>query len=42
MERSLPLEKVEKYYGECSGASKQVILSYVTFFEERIRVCPDF
>ena len=42
MERSLPLAKVKKYYEECPGASKQVVLSYVTFFEERIVVGSDF
>lgn len=35
VERSLPLEKVTNYYRQCSGSAKQVILDYVTFFEER-------
>ena len=38
VERALPLEKVKKYYEECYGSSKQVVLDYVTFFEERIMV----
>lgn len=42
VERSLPLEKVKKYYQENHGSSKQVILGYVTFFEERIMVGPDY
>ena len=36
--RSLPLEKVAHYYEECSGAAKEVVLNYVTFFEQRISV----
>ena len=35
IERALPLNKVACYYKECSGAAKEVVLSYVTFFEER-------
>ena len=35
VERSLPLEKVTSYYKQCPGTAKQVILDYVTFFEER-------
>lgn len=35
VERSLPPEKVTKYYKESPGAAKEVILNYVTFFEER-------
>ena len=38
VERSLPIEKVQNYYKNCSGAGKQVILNYVTFFEERRKV----
>lgn len=38
VEKSLPVHKVAKYYQECSGSGKQVILNYVTFFEERIAV----
>jgi len=33
VERSLPIEKVQNYYKQCTG--KQVILDYVTFFEDR-------
>jgi len=36
--RSLPLEKVAHYYEECSGAARDVLLNYVTFFEQRISV----
>ena len=35
VERSLPMEKVTSYYKKCSGAGMQVILDFVTFFEER-------
>ena len=35
VERSLPIVKVQNYYKQCSGSGKQVILDYVTFFEER-------
>ncbi len=35
VERSLPIEKVKKYYNQSPGTGKQVILDYVTFFEER-------
>lgn len=35
VEKSLPIEKVQKYYAECPGSAKQVILNYVTFFEAR-------
>jgi len=35
VERSLPIEKVQNYYKQCSGTGKQVILDYVTFFEDR-------
>jgi len=42
VERSLPLEKVKKYFQENRGSSEQVILGYVTFFEERIVVGLDF
>jgi len=38
VERSLPLEKVTKYYKGSPGAAKEVILNYVTFFEERVLV----
>ena len=38
VERSLPLTKVISYYKQCPGAGKQVILDYVTFFEERKKV----
>jgi len=38
VKRSLPLEKVTHYYKECPGAAKEVILNYITFFEERILV----
>jgi len=38
LERSLPPNKVEKYYQECCGSAEQVILNYVTYFEERILV----
>lgn len=41
VERSLPLEKVTKYYMECPGAARNVILSYVAFFEERIMFVSD-
>lgn len=41
VERSLPLEKVTKYYTECPGAARNVILSYVAFFEERIMFVSD-
>lgn len=36
--RSLHLEKVAHYYEECSGAARDVLLNYVTFFEQRISV----
>lgn len=35
VERSLPIEKVQNDYKQWSGTGKQVILDYVTFFEER-------
>jgi len=35
VETSLPLEKLKAYYEECAGSAKQVVLSYVTFFEQR-------
>ena len=35
VERSLPIDKVTKYYRQCPGTGKQVLLDYVTFFEER-------
>ena len=35
VERSLPLEKVVRYYEECSGAGKEVVLNFVTYLEER-------
>lgn len=38
VKRSLPPNKVEKYYQECHGSAEQVILNYVTYFEERIMV----
>ena len=38
VERSLPIRKVISYYKQCPGAAKQVILDYVTFFEERKKV----
>ena len=38
VERSLPLEKVAHYYEECTGAAKDIVLNYVTFFEQRILV----
>ena len=38
VERSLPLRKVISYYKQCPGAAKQVILDYVTFYEERKKV----
>lgn len=36
--RSLPLEKVAHYYEECPGAARDILLNYVTFFEQRILV----
>lgn len=38
VKRSLPVDKVTKHYSDCPGAAKQVILNYVTFFEERKQV----
>lgn len=38
VQKSLPLETVAKHYREGSGCSEQVILNYVTYFEERITV----
>ena len=38
VEKTLPIEKVAKHYQERSGSSKQVILNYVTYFEETIMV----
>jgi len=35
VERSLPLAKVMDYYKQCPGTAKQVVLDYITFFEER-------
>ena len=35
VERSLPVDKVTNYYQQCPGSGKQLILDYVTFFEER-------
>lgn len=32
VETSLPLKS---YYEECAGSAKQVVLNYVTFFEQR-------
>ena len=34
VERSLPVDKVTNYYQQCPGSGKQLILDYVTFFEE--------
>ena len=34
VEESLPLEKVTRYYKQCPGVAKQVILDYVTLFDE--------
>lgn len=42
VERSLPLEKVTQYYMESPGAARNVILSYVAFFEERIMSLKSF
>ena len=36
--RTLPLEKVTHYYEESTGAARDVLLNYVTFFEQRISV----
>ena len=36
VEKSLPLVKVTKYYQECSGVAREIILGFVTFFEERM------
>ncbi|CAH3166861.1 unnamed protein product [Pocillopora meandrina] len=41
VERSLPLEKVTQYYMENPGAARNVILSYVAFFEEHIMFVSD-
>lgn len=38
VQRSLPLDKVTCHYSECTGAAREVVLNYVTFFEERIKV----
>lgn len=38
VKRSLPLDEVSHYYDERPGAAKEVILNYITFFEERILV----
>lgn len=38
VQRSLPLDKVTHYYLECAGAAREVVLNYVTFFEDRIKV----
>ena len=35
VETSLPLEELKAYYEECAGSAKQVVLDYVTFFEQR-------
>ena len=35
VERSLPLSKVTDYYKQCPGSGRQLVLGYVTFFEER-------
>jgi len=41
VERSLPLAKVMDYYKQCPGTAKQVVLDYITFFEER-KMVSDF
>lgn len=38
VQRTLKVDKVGRYYEECSEAAKEVILNYVTYFEERIMV----
>ena len=38
VQKTLPVDKVTRYYKECSGTAKEVILNYVTYFEERIVV----
>jgi len=36
--RALPVQKITSYYESISGTARQVILDFVTFFEERKKV----
>ena len=38
IEKSLPKDKVEAYYKEVDGASKDVVLGYVTYTNETQKV----
>ena len=38
VEKSLPVDKMVQFYKEIPGAANEIILNYVTFFEERIVV----
>ena len=42
VEKSLSIEKVTKYYKQCHGSGKQVLLDYKTFFEVRKMVGEQF
>lgn len=39
IEKSLPKDKVEAYYKEVDGASKDVVLGYVTYTNKTQKVC---
>lgn len=39
--KSLPIDKVTNYYQEVKGASRDVVLGYVTFTNEVKNVCTD-
>lgn len=36
VQRTLPVDKVAQYYKQCPSTAKEVVLNYVTYFEERI------
>ena len=38
MESAVPVEKVTRYYEECSGSAKQKIMDFVSFLEQRSMV----
>ena len=39
VETTLSGAKVAQCYEQCPGAAKEVVLNYITYFEERIVVC---
>ena len=39
VQRTLSGDKVAQCYKQCPGAAKELILNYITYFEERVVVC---